>query len=62
MKILNPARRFARREIGMATSEYAVGPLGACTLGGVLVQVGRSEWFGSLVRDLIEKIPSLLPF
>lgn len=49
-------------EAGMTTSEYAVGTLGACTIGGVLVKVGQSEWFGSLVEDLISKIPSLLPF
>lgn len=49
-------------EAGMTTSEYAVGTLGACTIGGVLVKVGQSDWFGSLVQDLISKIPNLLPF
>lgn len=51
-----------RLEQGMATAEYAVGTLGACTIGGVLVKVGQSEWFGDLVKDLIDRIPDLLPF
>ncbi|AWB91003.1 DUF4244 domain-containing protein [Aeromicrobium chenweiae] len=52
----------ARVEQGMTTAEYTVGTLGACTIGGVLVKVGQSEWFGDIVKDLIEKIPDLLPF
>lgn len=51
-----------RDEAGMSTSEYAVGTLGACTIGGVLVKIGQSEWFGELVRDVIDNIPDLLPF
>lgn len=50
------------RERGMTTAEYTVGTLGACTIGGVLVKVGQSEWFGGLVEDLINKIPDMLPF
>lgn len=53
---------FTRDERGMTTSEYAVGTIGACTVGGVLVKVGQSEWFGNLVRDVLEKIPDILPF
>ena len=49
-------------ERGMTTAEYTVGTLGACTIGGVLVKVGQSEWFGQLVENLINKIPSILPF
>lgn len=49
-------------ERGMATAEYAVGTVGACTIGGVLVKVGQSEWFGQLVRDVLNKIPDILPF
>jgi len=49
-------------ERGMTTAEYTVGTLGACTIGGVLVKVGQSEWFGRLVEDLINKIPDILPF
>lgn len=53
---------LTRDERGMSTSEYAVGTIGACTIGGVLVKVGQSEWFGALVRDLLENIPNILPF
>ena len=53
-------RRTAER--GMSTAEYAVGTLGACTVGGVLVKIGQSEWFGDLLQDVISKIPDLLPF
>ena len=52
-------RRHAER--GMTTAEYTVGTLGACTVGGVLVKIGQSEWFGDLVKDLLEKIPGLVP-
>lgn len=51
-----------RAERGMTTAEYTVGTLGACTIGGVLVKIGQSEWFGDLVKDLINKIPEILPF
>ena len=51
-----------RAERGMTTAEYTVGTLGACTIGGVLVKIGQSEWFGDLVKDLINKIPDILPF
>lgn len=64
MKIIAAFTRRSRRaaERGMSTSEYAVGTLGACTIGGVLVKIGQSEWFGDLVRDVIGVIPDLLPF
>ncbi len=56
-------RITARRvERGMTTAEYTVGTLGACTIGGVLVKIGQSEWFGDLVKDLINRIPDILPF
>ncbi len=51
-----------RAERGMTTAEYTVGTLGACTIGGVLVKIGQSQWFGDLVKDLIDKIPDILPF
>jgi len=54
--------RRQRDELGMTTAEYTVGTLGACTVGGVLVKIGQSEWFGDLVKDVIGKIPDLLPF
>lgn len=64
--LLGRWRRMLKRrhahEGGMSTSEYAVGTLGACTIGGVLVKIGQSEWFGELVRDVLDNIPNLLPF
>lgn len=51
-----------RAERGMTTAEYTVGTLGACTIGGVLVKIGQSDWFGKMVQDLFSKIPDLLPF
>lgn len=63
MKTLHLLRAMRRRaEAGMTTAEYTVGTLGACTIGGVLVKIGQSEWFGELVKDLINKIPDMLPF
>ena len=52
----------ARSENGMTTAEYAVGTVGACTIGSVLVKVGQSEWFGDIVKGLLDKIPGILPF
>lgn len=54
-------RRRRDAERGMTTAEYTVGTLGACTVGGVLVKIGQSEWFGGLVQGLLEKIPGLIP-
>ncbi len=63
MKTLHLLRAMRRRaEAGMTTAEYTVGTLGACTIGGVLVKIGQSEWFGELVKDLLNKIPDMLPF
>ena len=53
---------FKKAERGMTTAEYTVGTLGACTIGGVLVKVGQSDWFGDIVKGLLDKIPNLLPF
>lgn len=58
MKLSRPRRRAER---GMTTAEYTVGTLGACTVGGVLVKIGQSPWFGDLVKGLLEKIPGLVP-
>lgn len=58
----NLRRRARRAERGMTTAEYTVGTLGACTVGGVLVKIGQSDWFGDLVRDVLGRIPELLPF
>ena len=52
----------SQAERGMTTAESTVGTLGACTIGGVLVKVGQSPWFGDIVKGLLEKIPDILPF
>ena len=63
MKTLHLVKALRHRaEAGMTTAEYTVGTLGACTIGGVLVKIGQSQWFGDLVKDLINKIPDMLPF
>ena len=61
MRSLRDALR-RRTDAGMTTAEYAVGTVGACTVGGILVKIGQSEWFGELVKGLISKIPDVLPF
>lgn len=62
--VTRPFTRLAavRDDRGMSTVEYSVGTLGACTVGGVLVKIGQSEWFGDLVKSVIDNIPDLLPF
>ncbi len=57
-------RRFMRTrdDSGMTTAEYAVGTVGACGLGGVLLQIAQSDWFGTLVQDIIGRVVSWLPF
>lgn len=56
-------KNFRRKaEGGMSTAEYTVGTLGACTIGGVLVKIGQSDWFGDIVKGLLNQIPGLLPF
>lgn len=56
--------RFSRRrdERGMSTAEYAVGTIGACSVGGLLVQIAQSDWFGDFMKNFFDKIPSILPF
>lgn len=57
------ARRAARRnERGMTTSEYAVGTVGACGVGGVLYELASSGWFQNLLEGVIGKVTDLLPF
>ncbi len=62
--MFNVKQIFQAREAesGMTTAEYTVGTLGACSVAGVLLKLAQSEWFGDLVKDLLEKIPSILPF
>jgi len=46
----------------MTTAEYAVGTVGACGLGGVLLQIAQSDWFSTLVQDIIGRAVEWLPF
>lgn len=54
--------RLRRDDSGMSTAEYAVGTVGACGLGGVLVKLAQSEWFGGLVKGIIDNVTEWLPF
>ncbi|UPK75505.1 DUF4244 domain-containing protein [Nocardioidaceae bacterium SCSIO 66511] len=54
--------RFRRDDSGMSTAEYAVGTVGACGLGGVLVKLAQSPWFGDLVKGVIDNVTNWLPF
>lgn len=58
----NISARRLRKERGMATAEYAVGTVGACTVGGVLYQLATSDWFNGMMQDVFSKITSILPF
>jgi len=51
-----------RDDNGMTTAEYAVGTLGACSIGGILTTVAQSDWFGELVQGVFTHITDLLPF
>ena len=51
-----------RNERGMATSEYAVGTVGACGIAGVLYELANSDFFTNLLRDVVGKVLDLLPF
>ena len=51
-----------RDERGMTTSEYAVGTVGACGVGGVLYEIATSGWFADLFKDVIGGVVDLLPF
>lgn len=46
----------------MSTAEYAVGTVGACSIGGILVKIAQSDWFGDLLKGLFERVPDILPF
>lgn len=60
--IQNIIKKALKSEKGMATSEYAVGTVGACTAGGVLYKIATSDWFQRGLQDVFERGISLLPF
>ncbi|CAN5513989.1 hypothetical protein BH24ACT11_BH24ACT11_09470 [soil metagenome] len=51
-----------RDELGMTTSEYAVGTVGACGVGGILYTLASSGWFQDLVKNVIDDLLDVLPF
>ncbi len=54
--------RGVRDDRGMTTAEYAVGTVGACGVAGVLLQIAQSDWFSSLMQDIIGQVVNWLPF
>ena len=54
--------RLRRDDAGMSTAEYAVGTVGACGLGGVLVKLAQTDWFNGLVKNIIGNVTEWLPF
>jgi hypothetical protein len=51
-----------RTEAGMTTAEYTVGTLGACSVSAVLIKIAQTEWFGDLVKSLLENIVGIAGF
>ena len=45
----------ARRDAGMATAEYAVATVAACTLGGLLIKVVSSQRIVNLLLKAVSK-------
>jgi hypothetical protein len=41
-------------EAGATTAEYAVGTLGAATIGAILIYVGLDPWYAELLEDVIQ--------
>lgn len=60
--VQNIIKKISNKEKGMATSEYAVGTVGACTVGGAIYTVASSDWFQEAVQTIFERGLSLLPF
>ena len=60
--IQNTIKKERNSEAGMATSEYAVGTVGACGVGGILYKIATSDWFQSGLQDVFARGLALLPF
>jgi hypothetical protein len=50
-----PARRPTAPDAGMATAEYALGTLVACTFAVILYKVITSGFVTDLLKDLVHK-------
>ena len=53
LELPTPVR--SRDEQGMSTAEYAVGTVGACGFGGVLIEVLRSEPVRNTLKSILMK-------
>ena len=49
-------RRGLHSDTGAATAEYAVVSIAAAGLGGLLIKLLQSDWFTSLLSNLLAKI------
>ena len=47
-------------EAGLTTAEYAVGTLGACTVGGLLAVIAKTPWAQELIQDILGMIPKIV--
>ena len=59
---MSSVREGRRNEAGMTTAEYTVGTLGACSVAAVLIKIAQTEWFGDLVKSLLENIVGIAGF
>ncbi|HET8971602.1 MAG TPA: DUF4244 domain-containing protein [Candidatus Nanopelagicales bacterium] len=48
--------RVLRADTGAATAEYAVVSVAAAGLGGLLIKLLTSDWFGELLRQIFTAI------
>lgn len=48
--------RTLRTDRGAATAEYAVVSVAAAGLGGLLIKLLTSDWFGEILRRIFEAI------
>ena len=48
--------RYLRTDRGAATAEYAVVSVAAAGLGGLLLKLLTSDWFGDILRQIFTAI------
>lgn len=53
------ARHALGSDTGAATAEYAVVSIAAAGLGGILIKLLQSDWFISILKDLLAKIVTM---
>lgn len=57
-----PTPPGTKDEKGMTTAEYTVGTLGACSVAAILIKLAQTEWFGELIKGLLENITGIAGF